>query len=246
MELKMPAVDRERFWGAIARVNSLDVRVWAEGQPDAAMGDPRILATAFTSDPPSIRQKMIQRILASEIVKNSPGFGGAKVRAADVWNSPEGKLLTLRALMFFCKHYDVERAFTVDRWANVIQRFDYSSPHCHYESKAAVVYYLDLGEEVPDYPLSGRFELLDSRVPFCCSRGPHAPTRGIIPELIEGSMIMFPAEFIHHVHPYMGNRPRITLAWNISEGLQPAGHEDTLTQRVDAELGPPNLDSTTI
>lgn len=37
-----------------------------------------------------------------------------------------------------------------------------------------------------------------------------------MPDLYPGSLLVFPAEYIHAVNPYGGERPRITLSWNIN------------------------------
>jgi hypothetical protein len=42
------------------------------------------------------------------------------------------------------------------------------------------------------------------------------------PAMEPGTMILFPAVFLHHVRPYSGKRPRITIAFNISAGPPPA------------------------
>jgi predicted 2-oxoglutarate/Fe(II)-dependent dioxygenase YbiX len=34
--------------------------------------------------------------------------------------------------------------------------------------------------------------------------------------MVEGAMVMFPSEIMHHVHPYTGDEPRISIAWNFN------------------------------
>jgi hypothetical protein len=42
-----------------------------------------------------------------------------------------------------------------------------------------------------------------------------------------GSMLIFPAHFVHSVNPYTGKRPRITMSWNInSHALRGSPSED--------------------
>jgi hypothetical protein len=150
------------------------------------------------------------------------GFGGKKVREPEVWENPAVKLISMRALLFFCKCYQVNSAYCTDQWANVMEPGDYSYPHCHYDSQASLVYYLDPGENDPREKLAGRFHFSDPRIPYCCSTHPERPTRGLIPDTRSGIMLMFPSEFVHFVHPYRGRTPRITMAWNISPGVRPA------------------------
>ncbi len=111
---------------------------------------------------------------------------------------------------------------------------DYSKPHCHYEADAAVVYFLDTGTDTA--AAAGNFELIDSRVPFCCPSRPERPTRGIMPAMAGGTMLLFPVEWLHHVEPYHGTRPRLTIAWNISAGPPPGNLADP-TQQLPGVVG---------
>ena len=51
-------------------------------------------------------------------------------------------------------------------------------------------------------------------------------TNPAILKMRAGAMVAFPAALVHAVHPHEGARPRITLAWNITEKELPG---DTLT-----------------
>ena len=53
-----------------------------------------------------------------------------------------------------------------------------------------------------------------------------------MPAMVPGTMLLFPAEWLHHVKPYYGQRPRVTIAWNISVGPAPAGQVPDYTQQV--------------
>jgi hypothetical protein len=169
------------------------------------------------------------------------GVGGKKVRDADTWNMPAARLLTMRALLLFCLSQKKPSAHVLDRWANVMLTGDYSTPHSHYDTDSAVVYAVDPGEQMPQQSLDGEFELIDPRIPGCCPTQPERPIRGLSPQFVPGMMILFPAQFLHHVRPYSGQRPRITLAWNISAGPPPAGVEidptRQLTFKVTTEKG---------
>jgi hypothetical protein len=198
--------------------------------------DPRILGTRF-QDARLIHPELHQRILAAakELPPNMPGQGGKKVRDQVTWDMPAAKLIALRAMLLFCRTQGTRQAHIVDRWANVMEPGDYSTPHSHYESQAAVVYFFDPGEDNQARPMDGRFELIDARVPFCCSTRPDCPTRGLNPGMEPGTMIIFPAVFLHHVRPYSGKRPRITMAINISAGPPPKIYDPT--KQVPGGLG---------
>ena len=150
------------------------------------------------------------------------GVGGKKIRDAETWQLLSARLLTWRALYLFCLTNRVSSAYVADRWVNVMVDGDYSTPHCHFESQGAVVYSLDTGDPNPADPMDGDFEIIDSRIPACCPHEPERPNRGIAPKLRPGMMILFPSEFLHHVRPYSGRRPRLTIAWNICPGPPPA------------------------
>jgi hypothetical protein len=237
MELSIPQDNPQGILHSYVKVNGEEVRMWPRNMECETLGDPRIFGAVFP-DSDSLRDAMIQSVLKSNESEkhNVRGNGGNKIRAKETWQSPVGRYLTLRALLMFCQTTGSHTAYTVDRWANVSLTGDYSAPHAHYESQAAVVYFLDLGDEDPDTTLSGNFELMDSRIPWCCTTESDCPTRSLIPTIRPGAMVLFPASFLHFVHPYTGKRPRITLAWNISAGGEPSGHEDRMAVHVKGEV----------
>lgn len=231
MLLDGTAQSLEQVGASLIRAGNHNLRVWPEGQRTQELGDPRILGTQFP-DCSLFHDSAIGLVTraASALAPNVRGYGGRKVRDAATWNSPELTLLNWRALYFFCATRGVHSAHVVDRWINVMEHNDYSSAHCHFESDAAIVYSLDPGERNPHRAADGRLEIIDPRIPVCCPRRPERPTRKIAPEMLPGTMIVFPAEFIHLVNPYDGYRLRITVAWNVSEGPPPPDLPD-LTQQ---------------
>lgn len=211
---------------------------WPEIQPVQAVGDPRIFGTIF-QDVALFHPELSERIClqADTMPANMQAAGGKKVRDADTWNMVAAQLLTWRALMLYCVVRGVETAHVLDRWANVMTSGDYSTPHCHYDAEAAVVYSLDPGEIDAAQPMNGEFEIIDPRIAFCCPYQAERPIRGLVPKLLPGTMLVFPAEILHHVRPYHGERPRLTLAWNISAGLVPPGRVYDPTQPVPFKMG---------
>jgi hypothetical protein len=200
---------------------------WPRGQQVTTRDDPRIFGVVF-NDGNLIHPELAAALLsqAAKQPQGMLGFGGKKVREPGLWDMPGAKLLTQRALLFFCKCYNVRESHTTDYWANVMDPGDYSYPHCHYDSQASLVYYLDPGDFDPQEKLSGRFHFSDPRIPYCCSTHPERPTRGLLPDIRPGTLLMFPSEFVHFVHPYRGGRPRITLAWNIAPGPAPVSPDE--------------------
>jgi hypothetical protein len=118
--------------------------------------------------------------------------------------------------MLNCSH-----GFVDDCWANVYRNGDYCMPHSHLRSVASVVYMVDLGDEDPAHPLSGRFYFADPRLHISCETERDRMTRLVIPDLKAGSMIVFPGAMVHAVNPYTGQRPRITMSWNITQEALP-------------------------
>ena len=53
-------------------------------------------------------------------------------------------------------------------------------------------------------------------IPVCCQhKEAYVSTPAVVPRKM-GAMIMFPAQYTHMVTAYQGQRPRISLAWNIN------------------------------
>lgn len=220
------------------QLDGIEAVLWPSGNAVKPMGDPRVLATYF-SDQADLHARMIPPLIeaAKALKPNTHGLGGKKVRTNAVWGAEPFRMLTMRALLFFCKYYEAEEAYVSDRWANIMEHTDYSAPHSHYESVASAVYFVEPGDSVAKHPFSGNFELMDPRIAFCCSRGPDRPTRGLMPQLKPGVMLMFPSEFLHNVHPYYGERPRITLAWNLCRGKRPEGESVSMEDQLEGKAG---------
>ena len=51
---------------------------------------------------------------------------------------------TRRALLFAARTQNWAEAHLTDRWANVMEHGEYSTPHCHYDAEIAVVYAFDI------------------------------------------------------------------------------------------------------
>lgn len=195
---------------------------WPEEQPLKNLNDPQIFGTVF-QDAHLWHNEAIA--LACQAAENLPPnychAGGKKVRDHQTWGLAGLQLTLQRALIMFCRVHQVAQAHITDRWINVMKSGDYSSPHCHYDAQSALVYALDPGDVRPAEPWNGGFDLQDPRIAACCPYQPARPIRSLSPEFRPGLMILFPAEYLHFVHPYHGNRPRLTIALNISAGPPP-------------------------
>jgi uncharacterized protein (TIGR02466 family) len=106
--------------------------------------------------------------------------------------------------------------YRIDGWANVVRSGDYHSPHNHPNNLWSGVYYISVGEPEPEPPKNGQLELLDPRLGSNMVGIPDSlfEVRYSIPTKA-GLMVLFPSWLIHHVHPFIGNGERISIAFNI-------------------------------
>jgi uncharacterized protein (TIGR02466 family) len=107
--------------------------------------------------------------------------------------------------------------FAIKAWANISRRGNYHRIHNHPRSCWSGVYYVAVGTEVPDQPLSGLLELMDPR-PFTemvtTPGEPFGQKLAIAPEA--GTIIVFPSWIYHFVNPYQGDGERISIAFNVA------------------------------
>ena len=111
---------------------------------------------------------------------------------------------------------DQEFKFRIEGWANVLRNGEYHSVHSHPNATWSGVYYVNGNEEVADKPLSGRFELHDPRPAESLNYADSSVLYGrflLNPQ--PAQMLVFPAWMQHQVHPYFGDKERITIAFNI-------------------------------
>jgi uncharacterized protein (TIGR02466 family) len=104
---------------------------------------------------------------------------------------------------------------TLSGWANVLRRGNYNTPHNHPESAWSGVYYVDVGDAPDAASLSGLLEFLDPRPQVEMAGSPGRPFGAPIRVKPEpGLIVVFPSWLHHFVHPYTGERPRISIAFN--------------------------------
>lgn len=197
------------------------IRVWPHDQVMQRLDEPRVWMTDF-ADHVHYHPKLTQRILSLEQGSEfrDPLFRGAcgvKVRHPGRWACIEAELVQARAIALFKRVHQCDAAVVDDSWASVYHRHDYCAPHSHTRALSSVLYFLDPGDPPdPDDIAGGRFCFADPRMRVCCPEQEGRMTRLLVPDLRPGTMMLFPAEFMHHVNPYLGSRPRITLSWNLA------------------------------
>ena len=193
--------------------------VWPAGQQLTSI-DQSIRWTRF-ADHADLQADLVRATMA-EVDKEwgdrpvpSRSLGGRKVHHIDTWGSAAVSLIHARAMELFKKAVASSTAVVDLCWANVYGKHDYISPHAHRRSVASVVYCVDPGDEQGEDPLAGRLSFVDPRLDICCQEQRGIMTTPVFPDMPAGAMIVFPAEVVHCVTPYEGERPRITYAWNI-------------------------------
>ena len=100
-------------------------------------------------------------------------------------------------------------------WANIIRNNNYHMPHNHPNNIWSGVYYIDDGSPDKNIKYNGAFEFCDPRpaAEMLSSDVLQGKRYQITPK--PGLMIMFPSFVFHYVHPYIGDKERINIAFNI-------------------------------
>lgn len=200
-------------------VRGNNIYIWPADTDVVEITDsPMTYHTNFT-DIEKYHKKLKERILELEKLESQTHrmkIGGSKVRYVDEWETAESKLIHMRAKAFFCQAVgkDIEDVIATASWASVSRKHEYLAGHSHTDCIASVVYMLEPGNAKNENGLDGRFAITDPRAAGCCNIEEGRVTMEISPDMNPGSMIIFPSELVHHVHPYTGDEPRITIAWN--------------------------------
>lgn len=200
-------------------VRGKNLYIWPSDTEVVEITDSPLTYTTRFTDIENYHDKLKERILELEKKEEHTHqviIGGNKVRYVHEWETAEAKLIEMRAKAFFCQAVGkaIEDVIATTSWASVSRKYDYLSAHSHTDCIASVVYMLEPGNAKNDNGLDGRFAIIDPRAPGCCNFEAERVTRQVSPDMQPGSMIIFASELVHHVHPYTGDEPRITIAWN--------------------------------
>ncbi len=204
----------------VVHLGSEAVPIWPEGQTFDTFGN-ILHSTRFTDTDlyhPGLKRVIFEKMQqASDVKRIGRSGGGTKVYNFNRWGCPEATLLHERALEFFRRALKCATAVPDNLWANVYSDGDYCRPHSHHRAMASVVYFLDPGDADADDPDAGQFSIVDPRLGVCCTYEEGHLTTPLCADMTPGSFILFPGAVVHMVSPYRGERPRITLSWNINE-----------------------------
>ncbi len=236
----MLAGDTNKLDDEFVYIGPRKVPVWPRDQQVSAV-DAGIWSTRFT-DTETCHPVLIRRILEVEarLRRESPPptrcLGGQKIRDLQTWNSPEFELINARAKAMFKHALGVRTAVPDACWVNVYRQWESLGAHSHRRSTRGLLYCLDVGDEDPDCPLSGKFAFVDPRLAGCCRIEEGHMTTPLYPEIVNGTLMIFPGTLVHQVSAYSGRRPRITMAWNINETALPGSVRDPV--QLGPESGP--------
>lgn len=119
----------------------------------------------------------------------------------------------------------VKVSWKINAWANVNRKGHGNEFHTHPGAYWSCVYYVDDGGAGDEPELGGELEIQDPRgvapamyAPLLAFSTPGGLTVGSS-ELLRprpGMLVMFPSWLQHAVRPYLGERPRISIAYNLS------------------------------
>ena len=101
----------------------------------------------------------------------------------------------------------------VESWANVNERGDSNGLHIHPGNPWSGVYYVATEKNA-----GGEIYFVDPRIASLMSIHPLNPFNATNPIVITpeaGTLLVFPSFLYHGVHPYQGNTPRISIAFNL-------------------------------
>jgi uncharacterized protein (TIGR02466 family) len=105
-------------------------------------------------------------------------------------------------------------SWTLSAWANVNRRGDYNQMHTHPGATWSGVYYVDHGESAPDAEGTA-IRLSDPCPPRTNIFFPELSASDVLFPPEPGLMILFPSYVPHAVLPHRGDRPRISVAFNV-------------------------------
>ncbi len=111
---------------------------------------------------------------------------------------------------------DQAHRFRLEGWANVLRNGGYNTVHNHPNAFWSGCYYVNDNEVLREHPFSGKLELLDPRPGASLTYSEKTNLYGrFLLSPNAGQIIIFPAWLQHLVHPYFGQRERISIAFNV-------------------------------
>lgn len=127
--------------------------------------------------------------------------------------------LTSNLLQVLVRGDSSKRSFKllIDAWANINRSGDYNIAHTHPNCMWSGCYYVTPGKPDPNVTWNGLIELFDPReaANYVQVTNTVLDARTLI-ENVPGRMLFWPSWIRHMVHPYIGDGPRISVAFNVN------------------------------
>lgn len=106
--------------------------------------------------------------------------------------------------------------YAIVAWANVNESGHYNRTHIHANHHWSGVYYVDCGRPDPKVSPNGAIEIVDPRGGAGVYKLPNVAASGVWTVQPEpGTLLMWPSWLRHAVLPYVGEGPRISVAFNL-------------------------------
>lgn len=180
------------------------------------------------SDAGVLNEQLRERILA--YAESHPGEDHTNIGG---WHSPVGTLefcgsagarlirhmhaMTEEATnRFYAEHGQSagRTSWILSAWANVNRLGDFNTTHTHPGATWSGVYYVDSGMSDPSKDGTA-IQLTDPCPPRTNIFFPEVTSREVKFRPVPGLMILFPSYIPHAVPPHRGDRPRISIAFNV-------------------------------
>lgn len=214
-------------------MSGIDLPVWPEGQSWQTLESSQIALTRFADHAqyhPQLREAVLAALADPRYHdpahRLSPASCGRKVRDVASWDVAAARLVHARAMTFAQRAASQRQLFADDTWASVYGNGEYCMPHSHIRADVSVVYMLEPGDTDTGDPCAGCLYFADPRIAWTCPVEPGRVVRPFIPAMTPGTMVLFRGEYLHGVHTYRGESPRITMSWNITSTPRPGGARD--------------------
>jgi uncharacterized protein (TIGR02466 family) len=180
---------------------------------------------------PELRRVILERESRDKGVQHSNLGGWQSSWDFEDWGgAPAGRLLDAARELATRLTSDragkaVRISWKTNAWANVNRRGHGNEFHSHPGAYWSGTYYVDDGGIAADHALGGAFEIQDPRgvapamyaplLGFALPGGQSAGASELIfPQ--SGQFVLFPSWLQHGVRPYLGDRTRISVAFNFS------------------------------
>lgn len=193
------------------------------------------LMTLMVKNAPELNERFKAKIYARQKVdsgESKSNFGGWHSRDDMVmWATDEARTI-INTAIDTCSAFTADVhpngkrdfRFDVNMWANINRNGDSNNAHTHPGALWSCVYYVDDGSDNMGTNVGGELMLEDPRFPMNVMYKPglllknqdgsiQYAQHSIVPKT--GMMVIFPSWLRHNVRPYLGDKDRVSIAFNL-------------------------------